>query len=132
MSRMLSTWPVLITATVDDAARQGGTLTDAAIQELCGVARDEYFSHCATIQQAQCEFGALAIQRGTAVVGQDVSVSAAVIEIFPEGFTMSGRVRGDQDEIVADTRCFVTPADGVTDAIRDELIALAHNAPHWH
>jgi hypothetical protein len=132
MSRMLSTWPVVISVRLDEAARAGDTMSDAAIQESFAAARDEYFALCQTVTQSRCEFGEISIQRGGGVSGPEVSVSIAVIELFPEGFTMSGRIRGDHDEIVADARCFATYAGGVGDAVRDELIAIAHNANQWH
>jgi hypothetical protein len=118
-----------VKATDRDDANQ---LTDDAIERCFGAARAAYFDLCRAVRVDGSEIGEVAIQRGSAEVGPEVSVSAAVIELFPEGFTMAGRVRGDNDAIAADTRCFVTVAGGVSDTIRDELIAIAHSAKHWH
>ena len=133
MSRIRSTWPVLLFFSVEDTDREpDGALTDSAIERLWDAARDAYFSGCRTVDVRACDLGTVAIQRGPATIGAQVSVSAAVIEVFPEGFTMAGRVRGDNDEIAADTRCFVAPAGGVAEPVRDELIARAHAAKRFH
>jgi acyl-CoA thioesterase FadM len=132
---MLSRWPVLISVPLaaedcDDQER----MTDAAIERVFGAARAAYFEQCTTVDRATSEIVGTSIRRGAATVpSRSVTVSASVVEIFPESFTMEARIRTEgSDDVVADARCSVLLGGGVTDSIRDEFIALAHGARHFH
>jgi acyl-CoA thioesterase FadM len=129
-----SRWPTLIRVAVGaedlDADER---LTEAAIERAFADARAKYFERCRTFDGPAAGMSGLAVARGDAKPGDHVTVSVAVIEVFPERFTMAGRIRpAEGDEIVADLRCTVAPAGGVSDEIRDELIAHAHEARYAH
>ena len=136
---MISKWPVRLELPVGaDDADGDGRLTRAAGERLFTAARDAYLATCRTFDGGAVEVKDLTIVPGgtPAPVPEPgvVSVSVNVIEIFPDRFTMSMRVRAEgADGVVADGTCDVLPAGGlVTDEIRDELIAHAHGAQHYH
>jgi hypothetical protein len=129
-----SRWPTLIRVPVGaEDLDAGERLTDAAIEWAFAQARTKYFEHCRTFDGPAAVLSDLAVTRGDATGGDHVTVSVGVIEVFPERFTMAGRIRpAEGEEIVADVRCSVAPAGGVSDEIRDELIAHAHEARYSH
>jgi hypothetical protein len=134
-SGVVSSWPVLVSLPIDAGEYEpGGALTDDAIEHVFGVASATYFDLCSTFDGATSEAGPLEVRRGNArVTIPSVTVSVGVGEVFPDRFLMAARIRADGDDgIVADVQRSVAPAGGVGDAVRDELIALAHSARHWH
>ena len=61
------------------------------------------------------------------------TVSVAVVEVYPDRFTMTARLRPrDDDGIVATALCPVSPGGEVPTEMRDEFIALAHAATAMH
>lgn len=131
---MVSRWPVVVLLPV--TARDcddDGRLTDAAVEHLFAVARTEYFVRCTTVAGAELERIASTVQRGDAAAGDAVTVSVNVVEVFPDRFTMTARFRpADTDGIVATAWCTLTPGREVPTAMRDEFIALAQSATHFH
>jgi hypothetical protein len=131
---VLSRWPVLLFLPVGaDEVGGDGRLTEAACERLFAAGRAEYFALCSTIDAADVEVVTTsAAQRGVAVGGDEVSVSVSVTELFPDRFEMAARIRPSAGEgVAADLRCTVSAGE-VTPAIRDDLIAVAHAAAHWH
>lgn len=137
---MLSRWPVLLdlpvgAADVDD----DGLLTDAACERLFAAGREAYFALSSTVDGDEVTVLESSPPRRRAPIGIDVdgssvsvSISVSVTELFPDRFVMEARVRPSEgDAIAADLRCVVTGGE-VTDAVRDDLIAIAHAAAHWH
>lgn len=133
---MLSKWPVLLYLTVEAGDVDGdGLLTDAACERLFAAGRGEYFALSTTVDADRVTvIETSRPRRGTAAIaeGDEVSVSVSVTELFPDRFEMAARVRpAEGDAVVADLRC-IASAGEVTTAVRDDLIAIAHAAPHWH
>jgi len=135
MSSMVSRWPVLISATVttDDVDGEG-MLRAEAVERLFGQARDVYLASCRTLEGRELEVRDVVVTASdTAVAPGQVTVSVSAVEVFPDRFTMNARIRPAAVEgIAADAACSVAPDGPVTDEIRDELIALAHAARHYH
>jgi hypothetical protein len=134
---VVSSWPVLLTLPLAAGEFDGdGVLTDAAIERAVDAASAEYFEQCTTFDAANSAAGELEVRRGSATVDAttpNLSVSAGVVEVYPERFVLAARIRADGDDgVVADVQRSVSPAGGVSDQVRDELIALAHAARHWH
>jgi hypothetical protein len=134
MSGMLSTWPVLVPLPVagDDVDGEG-RLTAPAVLGLFAQVREVYLSSCTTLVGRAVEVADVVVTPGVPVGLGEVLVSASVVEVFPDRFTMHVRVRPAEGEgIAAEGRCSILPGGPVTDEIRDELIALAHAARHWN
>jgi hypothetical protein len=75
--------------------------------------------------------GSGVVSRWPVLVSLPVSVN--VVEVFPNSFTMAARLRpDDRDGIAATASCTLSPGGEVPKAIRDEFIALAHEAKHIH
>jgi methionine aminopeptidase len=132
-SAMVSKWPVLLFLPVASGDRdEEGRLTEAACERMFAAGRAEYFAECRTIDGDAVEIVGAPAPRRTAPVGDEVSISVNVAELFPDRFTMTARIRpAAGDGIAADAVCTVSAGE-VTVAVRDELIAMAHAAPHWH
>ena len=134
-SEILTRWPILLSLPLGPTDRDAaGRLTDSAVGRLFGLARAAYFARCTTFDGAASEVGPVSVQRREAQVsGAKVTISVSVTEVFPDNFTMAARIRpADNGGVAADARCSVSIATGVTNAIRDELIGLAHGASHFH
>jgi hypothetical protein len=137
---MISRWPVLVSLPVAaDERDAGGQLTEASVERLFAAARDAYFAECATLDAAAVEVLAATVTLGGARVGDGgVTVSACVVEVFPDSFTMSARIRpadvgdGAGFGVAATAWCSLSPGGEVTEAMRDEFIAHAHAASHLH
>lgn len=132
---MVSRWPVLVSLPAESGdCDEDGRLTDAGAERLFASARSTYFERCATVNPATLKMRGTAVITGGAVVGQGgVTVSVNVTEVFPDTFTMAARLRpSDTDGIAATASCSLAPAGGVSRAMRDEFIALAHAAEHVH
>jgi hypothetical protein len=136
---VLSKWPVLLVVPVGAGDVDGeGFLTDEACERLFAAGRAEYFALSRTVDADQVTVIETSLPGRRAPVAQDagagaeVSISVSVTELFPDRFVMEARVRpAVGDEIAADLRCVVSAGE-VTDAVRDDLIAIAHAAAHWH
>src|SRR5262245_5775064 len=128
MSTMLSRWPIVLSLPIDASDIDGeGILTEVAIDRLVDTARCAYLDLCTTFDRNDLEFGASTIVRGCAVEPTTVTISIGVVEIYPDELVMEARLRpGVGDGIAASVRC--TLGIEVSNEIRDEVIALAHNA----
>ena len=135
MSSMVSKWPVLVplpitAADVDDA----GALTVEAAERLFARARDLYLAGCRTLEDREVEVLEVVVLPGdTLAAPGEVTVSVSVVEVFPDRFTMHVRIRPvGGDGVAAEGGCSILAGGGTTDEIRDELIARAHAAEHYH
>jgi hypothetical protein len=135
MSSMVSRWPVLVSLPVTAAdVDDDGVLTTAAAERLFERAREVYLAQCRTLAGRRIEVLGVAVTPGGASVEPgEVTVSVSVVEVFADRFSMNVRIRPAAGEgIAADGWCDVFPGGEVTTAIRDELIAFAHEARHYH
>jgi hypothetical protein len=132
-SAMVSKWPVLLYLPVGSEDRdEEGRLTGEACARMFAAGRAEYFDLCRTIDGGAVTVLEAPAPRRTAAVDDQVSMSVNVVELFPDRFTMTARIRPAEGEgIAADVVCTVSAGE-VTDEVRDELIAMAHGARHWH
>lgn len=128
-----SRWPVVVKLPVDGADRdKDGHLTAGAVERLFATARSAYFARCATIDEPGLALLTCAIRVGAVVEGNHVTVAVNVTEVFPESFRLEARIRPQQGEgIAATATCSVSPGL-VSTAMRDEFIALAQSAAHYH
>jgi hypothetical protein len=130
-----SKWPVLVSLAVVDGDRdEEGALTEAGVERLFAEARAAYFDECTTVSAGEVVVEEQRVQPGLVVEGDEVTVSVSVVEVFPEAFTMHALVRpGDGGQASAAAKARVSPTSGVvTDEMRDEFIAKAHSARHYH
>jgi hypothetical protein len=128
-----SKWPVLVSLAVVDGDRDDdGALTEAGTERLFAEARAAYFAGCRTIAAGEVVVQLQAVEPGLVVEGDEVTASVAVVEVFPDSFTMHGLLRAG-GEASARAKAKLAPTTGVvTDAIRDEFIAHAHGAAEYH
>jgi hypothetical protein len=134
-SEIVSRWPVLLSLPVVAADRdENDRLTDLAVVRLFAQARSAYFERCTTVDGSSLELRESTVQPGRAALGQDgVTVSVSVVEVFPDSFTMTARLRPRSgDGIVATAWCRLSPGRPVSTDMRDEFIALAHTATYVH
>ena len=141
-SEIFTRWPVVVSVAVTPADRDAdGRLTETAIERLFTEGRAAYFDECSTIDGSTVDVRQTKVQPGRAAVRDDgVTVAVAVVEVFPDSFTMTARVRPDGpsdstgagEGIAATAWCSVSPGGAVSNAMRDELIAMAHAAKHFH
>ena len=135
MSSFVSKWPVLVSlpVTADDRDVEG-RLTAAVAERLFAAAREAYLAECRTLDGRDLEVRDVVVSLGSAAVEVgEVSVSAGAVEVFDDRFTVHARVRpAEGDGIAAEARADVVPGGEVTREIRDELIAHAHGAAHYH
>jgi hypothetical protein len=133
---MLSRWPVVVSSPIDAADLDcEGRLTSTAVERVFALARAAYFERSPSVDWVTADSGPLDVRRGGVVPdGTDhVTVSAGVVELFPDHVVIAGRVRAPgTDDVAADVRTSIALRDGVTDGVRDALIALAHDAQHFH
>lgn len=105
-SGMVSRWPVLVSLPVADSDRGAdGRLTEPAVERLFAQARAA-FAKCATVDDSTLELRESTVQPGTASAGDGVTVSVAVVEVFPDRFTMEARLRPrdrEDDQSVSST-----------------------------
>lgn len=130
---MLSRWPILLEFPVTAADIEiDGRLTEEAAGQFFATGRAALFAECRTFDAGSVDIVEAVAARRLAVAGDQVTLSVSVTELFPDRFVMTGRIRSaGSDAVVADLRCAVS-AGPVTDEVRDELIAIAHGARHWH
>jgi hypothetical protein len=133
MASMVSRWPVVVSVPLaEHEVDAPGELSDAAIERVMQCGRDAYFDLCSTLDGASIEVRETATSRRGAAVTEQVTISVSVVEVFPDSFTMHARIRpAETDGVVADVVCEVSAGE-VTTAMRDEFIALAHGASHYH
>ena len=135
MSTIVTRWPVLVSLPVGaDDRDAAGRLTEACVERLFAQARQVYVGTCRTLDGRQLTVPEVVVARGPAPVDVgEASVSVSVVEVFEDRFTMHARVRpAEGDGIAAEARADVVPGGPVTREIRDELIAHAHEARHYH
>jgi hypothetical protein len=136
MSSFASKWPVLLElpVTADDLDADG-MLTPPARERLFAAVREAYLAGCSTLAGRALDVRDVVVAPGGAPVEPgDVTVSAAVVEIFPDRFTMHVRIRpgAGGEGIAAHGWGDVVVEGGVTDDVRDELIAQAHSASFYN
>jgi hypothetical protein len=131
---MISRWPVLVELSLVEGDFDGdGRLTETGVERLFAEGRSAYFAKCATVDISDTEVRGTGVRLGGPVAdGGAVGVAVSVVEVFPESFTMNTRIRGADGDVAADAWCTVSPGGEVTAAMRDEFIALAHGAQHYH
>lgn len=131
---MVSRWPVRITVAVNPTDRDDdGRLTDAGAERVFAAGRSAYFARCTTVAGDAITVVDSAVRRGDAPIGEAASIAVNVSEVFPESWRMIARIRpADGGDVAADARCTLSAVGGVTTAMRDEFIALAHGAAHIH
>lgn len=135
MSSIVTRWPVLVSLPVGEDDRDGnGRLTVACVERLFARAREVYVGTCRTLDGREVTVLDVVVAAGPALVEVgEASVSVSVVEVFDDRFTMHARVRpAEGDGIAAEARADVFPGGAVTREIRDELIAHAHSARHYH
>jgi acyl-CoA thioesterase FadM len=134
MVGMLSRWPVVIPVSVGAGDRgEDGVLTEAAIMKMFEQARAVYLDGCGTVHASDVEIAQAAVQRGPAAASDEITISVSVVEVYDDHFTMNARLRSDDGgEIAGAARCSLTTGSPVTREMRDEFIAIAHAAQHYH
>jgi hypothetical protein len=132
---MISTWPVVEELPLQAADRDAsGFLTDDGVGRLFAAVRQAYLDGCSTLAGVSVAVGEVTVEGGSVpAAGDAVVAGAAVVEVFPDSFTMSTRIRPQAGEgIAAAATCRVTPEGGVTREIQAELIERAQTARHYH
>jgi acyl-CoA thioesterase FadM len=149
MSAMVRKWPVLLEQPVSaDDLDADGAVRDDSVSRWVDAASADYLGRCALLQRVVRESGLelrapITHRPPGASLGRpsSVVVSAGATEIRPDSFSIAVRLRpagGDHEE-ARDATCLVRlhdPAGGdphpITDALRDELIALEQAARHYN
>jgi hypothetical protein len=132
---MLSHWPVRVWLPLSGDERDAdGFLTEDGIAGLFEQVRAAYLEDCATLVDVPLTVADVQVERGRVPApGGGVSAAVAVVEVFPDHFTMTTRVRPEAGVGVAATAtCRVAPTGGVTREVQAELIARAQGARHLH
>ena len=135
VTEMMSHWPVLVQLPLRDEDRDAdGFLTDAAVARLFAEGRTAYAAECTELDLAAAEVTDVVTRRGAvAAPGALALVGVAVVEVFPERFTMEARIRALEGAgTAASATCAVAPPGGVSEALKARLIALAQAARHLH
>ena len=134
MSGILSRWPVVLALAVAETELDGeGRLTEAAVERLFADARREYVAGCTSIDDTMLELRGTSVSVRDVPVGDGVTISVSVVEIYPETFTMNAMVRpSDGGDVAATATCSLSPGGEVTTAMREEFIARAHDARYMH
>jgi hypothetical protein len=135
VSSIVTRWPVLVSLPVAAEDRDAdGRLTVACVERFFADARRVYVGACRTLDGRELTVSDVAVALGPAAVEVgEASVSVSVVEVFDDRFTMHARVRpAEGDGIAAEARADVLPGGVVTRELRDELIAHAHGARHYH
>jgi hypothetical protein len=131
---MVSRWPVVVTVSLqDDEIATDGRITEAGADRAFAAARRAYLEQCTSVQGLFLE-----VRECTVIVGEpldgatEIRVATGVVEIFPDSFTMTARMRPTRaSEIAADATCLLSTGDELPTACRDEFIAKAHAAQHF-
>ena len=129
----VSRWPVLKTyaVTVNDLD-PGGLIRDDVMARWIDEAVSAYLSLCTSLPPAAARRLRRLPAREELGRPERVAVSAGAKEIRRGSFTVGIRLRPIHggDPKVFDTACEIELPTGVTEAIRDQLIALEHAAHH--
>jgi acyl-CoA thioesterase FadM len=149
MSSVVSKWVVLQShAVAPDDLDADGVLRDDVVARWLDDTRRDYLDRCAVLCDA-AEQGGLAVHCEMAELPsgaqfgapETVNVSAGATEVWPDSFRIAFRIRsfGAGDDAAFNTSCVVSLEDPATgarielgDDVRDELIALAHDARHFN
>jgi acyl-CoA thioesterase FadM len=135
---VLNRWPVRVELPVPTAdCDADGRLTDGAVERLFAEARTVYYAECSTLDASTVEVLEITVDPNRGVVGNEgVTISVSVVEVFPDSFTMTARLRPvdpeSDDPIAASAWCSLSPGGEVTTAMRDEFIAHVHAARYMH
>ena len=131
---IISRWPVRLPLELIDADCDGGRLTMTGAARLFAAARAAYFEESTTVDPRALALRGCTLYQGNAqVVGDRVSVSVNVSELFDDAFTMTTRIRPARGEgIAASGACSLAPTGGVTYAMREEFIEREHAARFTH
>jgi hypothetical protein len=132
---MISRWPVVISVPLSEHDRtDDDRLTETAVLRLFDRARSVYLDRCHALVPGQWSIDAVVASGGARLAGaRVVTVSAQVTEMFADSFVMTARLRPiDTDGVAGTASCSINVPGGVSEALRDELIALAHGAAYWH
>ena len=149
MSSFVSKWVVLQRHAVGaDDLDASGVVRDDVVARWIDDARSAYLECCPvlleTAEQAGCVVHSetRSVPSGAEVgAPASVNVSAGATEIWPTEFAVEVRLRtyGSADDVAYSASCTVSilkPESGeareLGDAVRDELIALAHAAQHFN
>jgi acyl-CoA thioesterase FadM len=146
---MVRRWPVLLEqpVTAEDLDADG-VVRDDSVARWVDAAGAEYLSRCVELRRVADESGLeveapIVHQPPGAALGRppSVVVSAGATEIRPDSFSLAVRLRpaaGDH-EVATNATCLVRlrdPATGdphpITEALRDELIALEQAASRYN
>jgi hypothetical protein len=150
MSSFVSKWVVIQrhAVTADDLGA-AGALRDDVVAGWIDAACSEYLDCCPVLHETaerrggvvRCDPGAIPPGAGLGAPA-GVNVSAGATEIWPTEFAIEIRLRtyGSADDVACSASCTVSivvdPSTGeaqeLGDAVRDELIALAHGARHFN
>ena len=88
---------------------------------------------CSTVDDTTLELRGSTVNVRDVPVGDAVTISVSVVEIYPETFTMNAMVRpSNGGDVAATATCSLSPGGEVTTAMRDEFIARAHDARYMH
>src|SRR5205085_10095972 len=95
VTEMMSRWPVHAWLPLSGDERDvDGFLTEAGIAGLFEQVRAVYLRDCATLVDVPLAVDGAVLERGSVPVpGEQVSVSVAVVEVFPDHVTMTMRFR---------------------------------------
>ena len=149
MSSFVSKWVVLHRHAVGgDDLDATGVLRDDVVVGWVDAASSAYLECCPVLHETAKLCGCV-LRRETRAVptgaqlgaATEVNVSAGATEIWPTEFAIEVRLRthGSADDVAYSASCMVSIVDPSTgdahelgDAVRDELIALAHAAQHFN
>ena len=134
MSEMVSRWPVLISSPLESGdVDDHGRLTETAALRLVGEARDAYLARCRTLDGIDLEVERTTVRLGPAAVTDAVTISTSVTEVYEDAFVMATRIRpASGPGVAADATARLTAGAALGAAVRDEMIAMAHAASHFH
>ena len=149
MSSFVSKWVVLQRHAVGaDDLDAGGGLRDDVVAGWIDAASSAYLQCCPVLHETAKGCGCV-LRRETRAIpsgaqlgsATEVNVSAGATEIWPTEFAIEVRLRtyGSADDVAYSASCMVSMVDPSTgeahelgDAVRNELIALAHAARHFN
>jgi len=149
MSSFVSKWVVLQRHAVGaDDLDAGGVLRDDVVAGWINAACSAYLECCPVLHETARRCAGVVSRETRAIPAgaqlgapAEVNVSAGATEIWPTEFAIEVRLRtyGSADDVASSASCMVSIVDPSTgdahelgDAVRDELIALAHAARHFN
>jgi acyl-CoA thioesterase FadM len=149
MSSFVSKWVVLQRHAVGaDDLDAAGVIRDDVVSRWIDDARLAYLECCPVLHETAEQAGCVVRSEVRSVppgaelgAPASINVSAGATEIWPTEFAVEVRLRtlGSADDVACSASCTVSivdPRSGdareLGDAVRDELIALAHAAQHFN